>query len=69
MSGKTCPLCSGHMDNGYSSVSARTCVDYTTLNPSGKQEVITMDAYACFQCGYVIHFVDPLRLQNTARFP
>ncbi len=67
MAKKTCPLCNGAMDNGYVAAHGRNVVDYTTLNPSGKQETVTMDAYACFQCGYVAHFVDPTRLQNTAR--
>ena len=69
MSKKTCPLCQGNMDNGYVATHPRNVVDYVTLNPAGKQDFITMAAYACFQCGYVVHFIDPARLQNTAHLP
>jgi hypothetical protein len=40
---------------------------YRTLNPAGIYDGVPMNAFACFDCGYVDLRVDMGRLGNTTK--
>lgn len=64
MSEKICTKCNGQMDNGYLAASGRDAIIYTTLNPAGKYETVSLDAYACLDCGYVELLVNNVQLRK-----
>ncbi len=65
MSEKICSKCNGEMDNGYLAARGRDDIIYTTLNPAGKHDGVTMTAYACLDCGHVELLIDGSRLRQA----